>query len=105
VESQDQEKEKTHGNRDILKQVRYKINFIETEKNGQRIIFVHVHSHQKEAKTHSDPKRIERIEKQKQKLGNDKLYQILVNGNEIADILAEKGRTSAEHRHQNKIRK
>jgi hypothetical protein len=62
-----------------------------------RIIFVHVYSHQKEAETHSDPKRREKIENQKEKFGNDELYQILVNGNEIADKLTEKGRRSAEH--------
>jgi ribonuclease HI len=95
--SKTKKKRRLTENRDMMKQIQNKIDFIENGANGPRIIFVHVYSHQKEAGTHSDPKRKEKIEKQKEEFGNDKLYQILVNGNEIADKLAEKGRRSTEH--------
>jgi len=80
------------GNRDLLTQIQQKIDIIENKGRGPKVMFLHIYSHQKEASQHHDPKREAKIQNQKKKFGNDQLYEILRQGNEVADKLAEKGR-------------
>ena len=56
------------------------------------IEFLHVYSHQDTAIKHKDEERLKKIEKQRSEYENDKFYDILVKGNEQADIIADIGR-------------
>ena len=71
--------------RDVIEQI------IEAKNNiWGEVLLLHVYSHQDKLDPNSpqDATRIAKIEREKQELDNPHLYELMVNGNDIADALA-----------------